>query len=129
MNNKIIFEGESRRYLRSHEILVFRVLLEYFNTDIVCIVPSSHKTPDIKVDDTRWEVKSPKGKDKNTIENILKKAAKQSENTVLDLSRIKMSDDRALSRTRFYLQNNKHCLRRLLVITKDGTVIDLKGLL
>jgi hypothetical protein len=53
-------------------------------------------------------------------------ASKQSSNVILDLSRSKMSNIRALSRTKHYLHNNKHCLRKLLVITKDNTVIDLK---
>ena len=97
-----------------------------FDTDIVCIKTATHKTADIRVGGVEWEIKSPKGDDRNTIENILRKASKQSSNVILDLSRSKMSNIRALSRTKHYLHNNKHCLRKLLVITKDNTVIDLK---
>lgn len=124
MSNKIIFEGQSRRQLRFHEVNAMLLLLDYFDTDITCINPGTGKTPDLKINNIKWELKSPQGNGVKTIENILKKATKQSKNIVLDLSRIKMNGNQALARTKYYLHNNKHGIKKLIVITKNHKVID-----
>ena len=126
MSNKIIFEGQSRRQLRFHEVNAVLLLLDYFNTDITCINPGTGKTPDLKINDIEWELKSPQGNGVKTIENILKKAAKQSKNIILDFSRIKMNGNQAFYRTKYYLHNNKHGIKRLIIITKNHKVIDFK---
>ena len=126
MSNKIIFEGQSRRQPRFHEVNAILLLLDYFNTDITCINPGTGKTPDLKINDIEWELKSPQGNGVKTIENILKKAAKQSKNIILDFSRIKMNGNQALYRTKYYLHNNKHGIKRLIIITKNHKVIDFK---
>lgn len=124
MSNKIIFEGQSRKQLRFHEVNAILLLLDYFDTDITCITPGAGKTPDLRINNIEWELKSPQGNGVKTIENILKKAAKQSKNIILDFSRIKMNGNQALSRMRYYLHNNKHGVKRLIVITKNHKVID-----
>lgn len=124
MHNKILFEGQSRKQLRFHEMNVILFLSEYFDTDIICIHPGFGKTPDLRMNGVEWELKSPQGNGAKTIENILKKAAKQSSNIILDLSRIKMNSNQAISRTKYYLHNNKHGIKKLLVITKSRKVID-----
>ena len=126
MSNKIIFEGQSRKQLRFHEVNAILLLLDYFDADITCIGPGFGKTPDIKVGNTEWELKPPQGDGVKTIENILKKAARQSKNIILDFSRIKMNGNQALSRTRYYLRNNKHGIKKLIIITKNHKVIDFK---
>lgn len=44
MSYKIIFEGQSRKQLRFHEINAIILLLDYFEADITCINPGSGKT-------------------------------------------------------------------------------------
>ena len=90
MSNKVIFERQSRKQLRFHEVNAILLLFDYFDTDITCISPGSGKTPDLRIRGIEWELKSPQGDGVKTIENILKKAAKQSDSIILDLSRIKM---------------------------------------
>ncbi|MBR3332529.1 hypothetical protein IKG28_02815 [Candidatus Saccharibacteria bacterium] len=126
MGSKIIFEGQSRKQLRFHEVNAILLLLDYFDTDITCIHPGSGKTPDLKINGIEWELKSPQGDSAKTIENILKKATKQSKNIILDFSRIKMNGNQALSRTKYYLHNNKHGIKKLIIITKNHKVIDFK---
>ncbi len=126
MSNKIIFEGQSRKRLRFHEVNAILLLLDYFNADITCINPGAGKTPDLRIKGLEWELKSPQGDGAKTIENILKKATKQSKNIILDFSRIKMNGNQALSRTKYYLHNNKHGIKNLIIITKNHKVIDFK---
>ena len=126
MSKKIVFEGQIRKQLRFHEVNVILLLLDYFDADITCISSGFGKTPDVRIKGIEWELKSPQGNGVKTIENILKKAAKQSNNIILDFSRIKMNGNQALSRTRYYLHNNKHGIKRLIIITKNHKVIDFK---
>ena len=126
MSYKIIFEGQSRKQLRFHEVNAILLLLDYFEADITCINPGSGKTPDIRIKGIEWELKSPRGDGVKTIENILKKARKQSNNIILDFSRTKMNGNQALSRTRHYLHNNKHGIKKLIIITKSHKIIDFK---
>jgi hypothetical protein len=76
------------------------------------------------IQDVRWEVKSPKGDSKNTIENNLKKASKQSTNIVIDFSRIKMHEQQAFSRLNFELSKAHH-FKRVLAIKKTGEVVSI----
>ena len=126
MGNKIIFEGQNYKQLRFHEANTILLLLDYFDADITCINPGFGKTPNLRIKGVEWEMKSPQGDGAKTIENILKKAAKQSKNIILDFSRIKMSSSRAISRTKYYLRNNKHGIKKLLIIAKNRKIIDFK---
>ena len=124
MGNKIIFEGQNRKQLRFHEVNAILLLLDYFAVDITCISPGSGKTPDLRINGIEWELKSPRGDGTKTIENTFKKAVKQSKSIVLDFSRIKMNVNQAMSRTKHYLHNNKHGIKRFVVITKNHKIVD-----
>lgn len=124
MSSKIIFEGQSRKQLRFHEVNAILLLSDYYDADIYCISPGTGRTPDLRINGIEWELKSPQGDGSKTIENILKKATRQSKNIILDFSRIKMKGNQALSRTKHYLHNNKHGIKRLIVITKNHKIID-----
>lgn len=94
-----------------------------FFTNLGCIVelippvltPNS-KTPDFMMDGQAWEMKSPSGNSKNTIERSFRKAARQSENIVLDLRRIKIDTNKALEICE-KLFNASRRVRRMRVIT------------
>ncbi|MCL1973085.1 MAG: hypothetical protein FWG57_08920 [Endomicrobia bacterium] len=82
------------------------------------------KNPDIKMDGILWEIKAPKNNSKRTIENIFRKALKQSKNIIFDLRRTKISD-RGVSQVikQFNLVRNAD---RLLIIAKSNKLLDLK---
>ena len=129
MSHKLIFENSQRQQLRHHEINAILLLLEYFDSDITCVCPGFGRTPDLRIKNEEWELKSPIGDGANTIEKILRKAAKQSKNIILDFSRTKMNGNQAMAKTKFYLRTNKHSIKKLLVITKNHKIIDLKDFL
>lgn len=54
MSNKIIFEGQSRKQLRFHEVNAILLLLDFFDTDITCITPGAGKTPDLRINNIEW---------------------------------------------------------------------------
>ena len=71
---------------------------KYFSAlgkDIVFIAPSNIKEaykPDILMDGVGWEMKSPTGKSKRTIEKLYKHAAQQSKYIIFDLRRTNMNE-------------------------------------
>ncbi len=90
------------------------------------------KTPDILMDDLKWEIKSPVSNASRTIEHAFRSALKQSDNVIFDLRRSKASDAANLSRlTYVYRLIRGKKVKNLLVITKDddGHLIDINDII
>lgn len=113
---------------RPHERRVAEVANELFKSDIVFMRRSQSRTPDLYVlkTNTRWELKSPKGGNKHTIQNNLREAEGQSANVILDLTRAKLTNEQGISRAREFIKKEKTRIKRLKVLTKDLTIIDIK---
>ena len=86
-------------------------------------IPNQHR-PDIIMDGIEWEIKSPLGSSKRTIENNMRKAIKQSCNIIFDLRRIKLSEAQAINQLKKEF-NHLSKLRKLYIITKSGELITL----
>ncbi len=86
---------------------------------------SGVKNPDIKMDGIKWEIKSPCGNSRATIEKIYKKAQLQSINIIFDLRRIGMPEEKAISKIKreFSLRPGK--VKRVIIITKKAKILDL----
>ena len=93
--------------------------------DIEFIPPSNTPkmhTPDFKMDGVAWEVKSPVGTSKRTIENSFRKAMLQSDSIIFDLRRSKLPEEKCISELEHRF-NQKRSVKRLLVIKKNGTLL------
>lgn len=93
-------------------------------------IPESNiKTADILLDGVEFEIKSPKSANANSLEHILKKAVKQSCNIIIDTSRMKNIRD---DNTRRFLVNQARLrkqIKKLIMITKQGQIIDVSTLI
>lgn len=93
-------------------------------------IPESNiKTADILLDGVEFEIKSPKSANANSLEHILKKAVKQSCNIIIDTSRMKNIRD---DNTRRFLVNQARLrkqIKKLIMITKQGQIIDVSVLI
>ena len=87
-------------------------------------IPNVH-IPDIKMDGVEWEIKSPQGKGKHTIEHNIANALLQSFYIIVDLSRIDLSESDCIKRLNKEYENRKQ-IRRLYIITKSKELIMLK---
>lgn len=125
MKYKVIVKTSLKDRPEDHELSAALILAAYFKTDVVFLRPESRKTPDIDVSGMRWEVKSPKGDGKKTIDNNLRTARKQSHNVLLDLRRTKMHQRKAIARIHFYLTAGPYRFKRLFVITKSDAIIEI----
>lgn len=109
-----------------YEISAAEILAEYFSTNIRMVKRRVNaKTADLKIGNVFWELKSPVGDGKRTMQNNLRKADDQSPRIVIDLRRCKMHEARAASRLRYEL-TKANAVKRLLVITKKGMVLEIK---
>ena len=76
------------------------------------------------IDGLLWELKSPTGDGKYTIQHALQSALKQAENIVFDARRSKM-DHRKIRHELQVRLTRIHKMKRLLLITKTGKAIEL----
>jgi Contact-dependent growth inhibition CdiA C-terminal domain len=110
---------------KEHELSAALILADHFKADVIFLRPERKKTPDIDVNGTKWEIKSPTGNGKKTIDNNLRAAHKQSRHVVLDLRRAKLHQSKAIARINYYLSAGPHKIKHLKIITKTHKIIDI----
>lgn len=122
---EVIVKTDIKDRPKDHEMSAALILANYyFKADVTFLRPESNKTPDIEVYGKKWEIKSPMGNSKKTIENNLRMARKQSKHIVIDLRRIKMHKVRAIARINYFLSKQQQ-IKRVIVITKDQKIVDI----
>ncbi|MBR3323942.1 hypothetical protein IKG24_00155 [Candidatus Saccharibacteria bacterium] len=127
--HKVIVETSEKDRPYDFEISAAILVAEYFKTDIVFLRPTPLKSPDLKIDNQIWELKSPMGNGKNTIHNIFVTARHQSYNIVIDLRRCKMNENKAFSRIRDSFNKRRRAKCQLKIIRKNGKIVDISEIL
>lgn len=84
--------------------------------------PKMH-TPDIVMNGVAWEIKSPIGKSKRTIEQSFRKAVLQSRYIIFDLRRANLHETQCINELKHRF-NTKTYVKRLLIIKKDGELLE-----
>ncbi len=101
------------------------VFLTELGYDVILIPKSNvsgEHSLDIKMQGLYWEIKCLKEQGKYLIRNTLHRAAHQSENVIIDLSRIKIHQARCLRELKKCFRDLKS-LSRLKVITKTKKLV------
>lgn len=89
--------------------------------------PDEYKrTADIQIDETLWEMKSPKSNKLAKIERTLRDAIHQSPYVVYDSQRIKSLNDNQIMRELRKWANDLKSLKGLLFVNKKRDVISIK---
>lgn len=88
------------------------------------VANKSAKTPDIIPDSITWEMKSPTGTGRWTIDNQFKRSKRQSRNLIIDIRRVKMNEAVVVKEVErvFHI---KRTVRHVKLVVKSGRVIDL----
>jgi len=110
---------------KMHEISAAILLSHYFGTKVHIVEKSTHKTADFKIGNQLWEVKSPTGAGKNTIQRNVKKAFKQSENIIIDCRRTQIPVAKIKNELRRQVHLSSR-IKRLLIIEKSEKIIVIK---
>jgi hypothetical protein len=87
------------------------------------------KTPDIYLDNTIYEIKSPITDNTKKIIRNVKRALEKSPNVIIDSSRVKGLNDEAIQRTLKNKVKDLQGLKNLLFINKRGQIIDIIALI
>lgn len=125
MKYQIVIEADISDSPKRHEFSAAVAIAEYFRSDVTFIRPALFRTPDFDVKGRKWELKSPMGSSARTIENNMRAARKQSINIIIDLSRIKIHQRRAIVRIQFFLSKPNQ-FKKVLVITKAQKVVEIQ---
>lgn len=127
---KVIIPVDLTPYPDPYEEKVARILARKFQSDVMFVQAGGPlHTPDLQIikTDEFWEVKNIRGDGKNTIEDNLKRAAKQSSNVVISLLRTKMTPTQAAARIRCFLSKPHRSIKQVILITRSEKTIDFYG--
>lgn len=115
------------RKLWPHELRVAEVLAGAgYSVEFIC--ESYSKTADILLDGSEFEIKSPRSFNANSLEHLLKKASRQAPNIVIDTVRLRSVRDEKVRRFLCNQFKKKSSIKRLLMISKQGVIIDIESL-
>lgn len=110
-----------------HEQKVAKILA--LSGHYVEFIPKANlKTPDIYLDNTIYEIKSPITNNPKKIIRNVKRALEKCPNVIVDSSRVKGSSDKAIQRTLKNKVKDLPGLKSLLFINKRGQIVDIIAL-
>lgn len=123
---RVIIPADVKPHPDRYEEEVARLLATRFRSDIAFVARGIGHTPDVQVLKTKqfWEIKNIRGNSKKTIEDNLRKAAKQSDFVVISLLRTQMSPMQAKARIEYYLAHARANIKHVILITKKGKCLD-----
>lgn len=110
--------------LEKHEFDTI-VFLTTLGNDVELIPPKhipNMLSPDIKMAGEVWEIKSPKGSSRSTLEHAFQHAVKQSPNIIFDLRRTDIPLEKSKHTLSKLMQTSKNA-KRLAIITKDRNLL------
>ncbi len=125
MTQRIIIPTNINPRPERFEIEAASIIAEYLGADAVFIAREGGKTPDVEINGTEWEIKSPLGRGKHTIETQLRRASKQASHVILDARRCKLHIAKIRHQLRHHGAIKKHILR-IVLITKTDSVEEIK---
>ena len=110
-----------------HEVRVAKILaLAGYSVEF--IPEANLKTPDIYLDGTMYEIKSPITNNPKKIIRNVKRALEKCPNVIIDSSRVKGLRDDAIQRTLKNKVKDLSGLKKLIFINKRGQTVDIIAL-
>lgn len=110
-----------------HEVQVAKILA-LAGHSVEFIPEANLKTPDIYLDGTMYEIKSPITNNPKKIVRNVKRALEKCPNVIIDSSRVKGLRDDAIQRTLKNKVKDLPGLKNLIFINKRGQIVDIIAL-
>ncbi|MCL2869798.1 hypothetical protein FWF48_03255 [Candidatus Saccharibacteria bacterium] len=85
-----------------------------------------NRTPDLSLGGVLWEIKSPTGKSRQTIERQFKRAVRQSRNIIIDTRRTKLDDAEIEGYIKLRLKNSRNTKKVMMINKRDKIIVDFK---
>lgn len=81
-------------------------------------------TADVRLDGVEYEIKSPETAKLTSVEQLIRKALKQSPNIIIDSTRCKIRNDKLLRYLVHKCREQKQ-IKEMLLITRNGQIINV----
>ena len=122
-NYTYIIPKDIVRNPEKHEITATKILANYFKVNIVFVKKNNNiKTTDIDINGRIWEMKSPTGCGKHTVQHQFNRARKQSSFIILCSRRTKISDSSFKKQCLKHFKESSY-FKGLIIISKTGEII------
>ena len=119
---KVVIPADARPWPHEQRVAKILAMAGYY----VEFIPEANlKTPDIYLNKTMFEIKSPFTDNPKKIVRNVKRALEKCPNVIIDSSRIKGLRDDAVQRILKNKRKDFNGLKRLLFINKRGQIIDI----
>ncbi len=122
---KVVVPGNISPYPHDFELSAAVILSRHFKADVTFIARSTLTTPDVRIQNILWEIKSPTGGGKRTIQHQIHRALSQSRNIVFDARSTKLRITKVRTDLRRYANEN-NSIKRLILIEKDESILIIK---
>lgn len=119
----VIIPGKIRPTPSRKEVSAAQILLKYFHTNIEFIPRNNLKTPDLLINQTEWELKSPTGDGKRNLQHTISRAIKQSRYIIIDVRNSRTPMPKIRSYLQHEVMKNKQ-IKRLILIDKQNNVFE-----
>ena len=114
-------------FLTPEKLSAASIIATHYNTSITFISPHPRiHTPDIVFFDTLWKIKSPIGRSFRSIERQIKRALPYSGSIIFDARKIAISVEEIQARLAQLATQRAGTIRHLILIRKDGTIIEIR---
>ena len=110
-----------------HEVDTAMVLARHYQTTVEFIMPVNdfkRRSADIKMLDVEWEMKSPKGASKTTINTQFSRASTQAKNVVIDTRRTKLPYSE-IEKSVLVETKKRSNIRKVIIIDKNEKVVEI----
>ena len=120
---KVVIPADARPWPHEQRVAKILAMAGYY----VEFIPEANlKTPDIYLNKTMFEIKSPTSDKIKAVERNLEKALKKCQNIVFDSSRMKVRDDQVIKELIKRRKEGKG-LKKIIFINKRGTIVDIES--
>jgi hypothetical protein len=121
--HNVIVPTNVNPYPERFEVEAASIIAKYMGADATFLARDTAKTPDIVIENIEWEIKSPLGKSKHTIEEQVKRASAQSLYIIIDARRCKLHMAKIRNHLKFQVSVRPKIKRVLLINKRDGVEI------
>jgi len=122
---RVIIPGDHPNPPLPHEVEAALVLSRHFRSEVEFIVPVDdykRKSADIVMLGLEWEIKSPTGKSKYTIQEQFRRASKQARNIIIDSRRTKLKYETIEKSVLLEMGKRPH-IKNVVLIDKHKKVV------
>ncbi len=127
----VSYKVDGKHVLLDHskdEKVIAQIVAEHLDEPVYLVPrvlsPKGISTPDYLIGKERYDLKSPTGKGKNTLFDMVSKKKKQADNFIFDISKCPLSQEEVKRQIENIYRSRHTVFVKNIIIVKDGRIID-----